>query len=51
MKMGLVDRLRLMVFPAILGTAGQEPIFDGYDQTSLTLTGTTVLDSNAAVLE
>jgi dihydrofolate reductase len=50
-NLGLVDRLRLMVFPAILGIAGQQPVFDGYDQTSLTLTGTTVLDSNAIVLE
>ena len=51
MNVGLVDRLRLMVFPAVLGIAGQEPVFDGYDQASLTLTGTTVLDSNAVVLE
>jgi dihydrofolate reductase len=27
MKLGLIDRLRLMVFPVILGRAGKEPIY------------------------
>jgi dihydrofolate reductase len=51
MQLGLVDRLRLMVFPIILGSAGREPIFVGYPQTSLELIDTKVLDSRLILLE
>jgi dihydrofolate reductase len=51
MAAGLVDRLRLIVFPHLLGQAGQEPVFTGYPETSLTLTSTTVLDSRLMVCE
>lgn len=51
MRAGLVDRLRLMVFPVILGTAGREPIFAGYDRTAMELVATTVLDSRLVLLE
>ncbi len=51
MAAGLVDRLRLVVFPHLLGQAGQEPVFTGYPETSLTLTSTTVLDSRLVVCE
>jgi dihydrofolate reductase len=51
MAAGLVDRLRLIVFPHLLGHAGQEPVFTGYPETSLTLTSTTVLDSRLVVCE
>lgn len=51
MALGLVDRLRLAVFPHILGSAGSEPMFGGYGETSLTLAGTTVLDSDILMLE
>jgi dihydrofolate reductase len=50
-QLGLVDRLRLMVFPVILGTAGREPIFDSYARTALELIGTKVLDSRLVLLE
>jgi dihydrofolate reductase len=51
MAAGLVDRLRLVVFPHVLGRAGQEPVFASYPETSLDLTSTTVLDSRLVVCE
>ena len=51
MQLGLVDRLRLIVFPLILGDAGREPIFAGYPQGSLDLIDTKVLDSRLILLE
>jgi dihydrofolate reductase len=51
MQLGLVDRLRLMVFPLILGSAGREPVFAGYTQGSLELIDTKVLDSRLILLE
>lgn len=51
MQLGLVDRLRLMVFPVILGTAGREPIYASYPRTGLKLIDTKVLDSRLILLE
>jgi dihydrofolate reductase len=51
MQLGLVDRLRLMVFPLTLGSAGREPIFAGHPKTSFELIDTKVLDSRLDVLE
>jgi len=51
MLLGLVDRLRLMVFPLLLGSAGREPIFAGYPRTALELIDTKVLDSRLLMLE
>ena len=51
MQQGLVDRLRLLVFPLILGTAGREPIYAGYPQAGLELIDTKVLDSRLTLLE
>jgi hypothetical protein len=39
MLLGLVDRLRLIVFPVILGAGGREPIYAGYGRTGLIETG------------
>jgi dihydrofolate reductase len=50
-QLGLVDRLRLMIFPLILGTVGKEPIFAAYRRTSLKLIDTRVLDSRLILLE
>lgn len=47
----LVDRLRLAVFPLILGPDGREPWYAGYDRTSLELVASTVLDGRVALLE
>jgi dihydrofolate reductase len=51
MQLGLVDRLRLIVFPLILGSAGREPIYAGYPQAGLELIDTKVLDSRLIILE
>lgn len=51
MAAGLVDRLRLVVFPHVLGKAGQEPVFADYPETGLSLVSTTVLDSRLVVCE
>ena len=51
MQLGLVDRLRLIVFPLVLGSAGREPIYAGYPQSRLELARTKVLDSRLIVLE
>src|SRR5260370_5422885 len=51
MQLGLVDRLRLMVFPLILGSAGREPIYAGYPRLGLELIDTKVLDSRLILLE
>jgi dihydrofolate reductase len=48
---GLVDRLRLMVFPLTAGPAGREPAFDEAGSHDLELVGTTVLDRNTLLLE
>jgi dihydrofolate reductase len=50
-ELGLVDRLRLMIFPLILGPAGREPIYAGYPLTGLELIDTKVLDARLIVLE
>jgi len=51
MQLGLVDRLRLMVFPLILGSVGREPIYAAYRRPSLELMDTRVLDSTLILLE
>jgi dihydrofolate reductase len=51
MQGGLVDRLRLIVFPEILGAAGREPIYNGYGRTGLELIETRVLDARLTLLE
>ena len=51
LHLGLVDRLKLMVFPVILGSAGREPIFAGYSRTALELIDTKVLNSRLTLLE
>ncbi len=50
-KLGLVDRLRLMVFPLILGENGKEPIYVDYPRLPLELVNTTMLDSRLILLE
>jgi dihydrofolate reductase len=51
MQLGLVDRLRLMVFPVILGAVGREPIYANYQRKGLELIDTKVLDSRLILLE
>jgi dihydrofolate reductase len=49
--LGLVDRLRIMIFPLVLGRSGREPAYADYPDTSLELVGATVLDSRLTLLE
>jgi dihydrofolate reductase len=49
--LGLVDRLRLAVFPLVLGPDGREPAFGGYQRMGLDLVASTVLDGRIVLLE
>jgi dihydrofolate reductase len=51
MQLGLVDRLRLMIFPLILGNVGREPIYAGDELAHLELMDTKVLDSRLMLME
>ena len=51
LELGLVDRLRVALFPLVLGDAGREPAFAGYHRAGLELTGTRVLDSRIVMLD
>ncbi len=51
LELGLVDRLRLMVFPLLLGDSGHEPLHAGLRRTALRLLGTSVLDGRLVLLE
>lgn len=48
---GLVDRLRLMTFPLIVGESGREPFFAGLATTELELVGHRVLDGGVLLTE
>jgi dihydrofolate reductase len=51
LEAGLVDRLRLTVFPLVLGDDGREPFGVGKARTGLELLDTKVLDNRLVVLE
>jgi len=51
LRLGLVDRLRLMLFPQILGSTGRERIFDELPDLNLELLSTRVLDGRLVLLE
>ena len=51
MRLGLVDRLRIMVFPVTLGDAGREPFSAGHPRAGLDLVATEVLDSRLVMLD
>ncbi|MFG2172368.1 dihydrofolate reductase family protein [Streptomyces niveus] len=48
---GLVDRLRLMTFPLLLGASGREPFFAGAAAAGLELVGSQVLDGRVLLIE
>lgn len=48
---GLVDRLRLLVFPLIVGETGQEPVFAQLPDMALDLVGQSVLDGRIVLAE
>jgi dihydrofolate reductase len=51
LALGLVDRLRLVVFPLLLGDKGKVAIFDRAPNVHLELVGTKVLDSRLLLVE
>ncbi|GAA2285271.1 dihydrofolate reductase family protein [Glycomyces scopariae] len=48
---GLVDRLRLMVFPLLVGPGGREPMLAGVEEADLDLVDQRVLDGRIVLLE
>jgi dihydrofolate reductase len=48
---GLVDRLRLMIFPLIAGPSGREATFEGADSADLELVGHRALDGRVLLTE
>lgn len=52
LNLGLVDRLRLVVFPVVLGTTGARPLFPPDSQpVRMNQVAATVLDSTVTVLD
>lgn len=49
--LGLVDRVRVMVFPMIHGTEGEEPVFAELPALDLDLTTTSVIDDRLVLLD
>lgn len=50
-RLGLVDRLRVMVFPMIHGMAGEGPVFAELPVLDLDLIGTSVIDDRLVLLD
>ena len=48
---GLVDRFRVVVFPVITGSTGQERIYDGYPDVALDMIGSRTFDGRLQLLE
>jgi dihydrofolate reductase len=51
LRLGLLDRLRLMVFPQLLGDSGREPAFAELPDIDLQLGSTNVLDGRLLLIE
>ena len=51
LKAGLVDRFRVVVFPVITGSTGQERIYDGYPDVSLDIVSSDTFDGRLQLLE
>jgi dihydrofolate reductase len=50
-RLGLVDRLRIMVFPMVHGATGEGPVFAELPDLDLSLIGTTVIDERLVLLD
>jgi dihydrofolate reductase len=48
---GLADRFRVVVFPVITGSTGQERIYDGYPDVALDMIGSRTFDGRTQLLE
>ena len=51
LRAGLVDRLRVVVFPVITGSTGKDRVYDGYPDVSLEMVGSRVFDGRLQLLE
>lgn len=51
LRAGLVDRLRIGIFPVITGVTGSERIYDGYPDVALEMTDSRLLDGRIQVVE
>ena len=51
LEAGLVDRFRVVVFPVITGSTGQERIYDDYPDVSLEMVGSRTFDGRIQLLE
>jgi hypothetical protein len=50
-RLGLLDRIRVMVFPTIHGATGAGPVFAELPDVRLSLIGTTVIDGRLVLLD
>ena len=48
---GLADRFRVVVFPVITGSTGQERIYDGYPDVALELIASRTFDGRIQLLD
>jgi dihydrofolate reductase len=48
---GLVDRFRVVIFPVITGTTGDERIYDGYPDVALEMTHSRTFDGRTQLVE
>jgi dihydrofolate reductase len=51
LEAGLVDRLRVVIFPVITGTTGDQRLFEGYPDVALELVDTRTFDGGQQLLE
>lgn len=51
LKAGLVDRLRVVVFPVINGSSGYDRIYDGYPDVALDMVASRTFDGKLQLLE
>lgn len=51
LRLGLLDRLQLQVYPVVLGTTGTKPVLEGFDRTTLRLLDSRVLDGQVVLLD
>jgi dihydrofolate reductase len=51
LEAGLVDRFRVVVFPVITGSTGQERIYDGYPDVALEMISSRTFDGRIQLLE
>jgi len=51
MRAGIVDRLRVVMFPVITGATGSERIYDGYPDVALEMIASRTFDGRAQLVE